>query len=388
MLLLGLLGGYQLWLVPAAAQEPDEEVLSDPVALGAWLFEGECVRCHGGYERERVGKGYDEAELAQAIEVDACEVTWGSKYGGPLKRSEIKALVAYMLAWEELDRPPDLPELPAQPTPTPQPTPTAAGARAATSTPTPTPDPLAEELKLIIAGNPLAHGAWLYTQHCFRCHQSYASYRQGRGLTPDQLKKTIEEGKRSTQMTPFARKFGGPLGNSDIEAIVNYILVWEQLDAPPALPAAVLVEPTPDPAASLPIPLPEFPPVEGDPVQGAEIYTQYCLKCHGPAGEGGIGPRLARRWLSIRPDLTIKSVIKQGVPGTLMPAWDQGTGGPLNGEKVDHLTALILSWAIAAEPDDAAFSATPMASPLEGVIGLVILIAGPMVLALYGFFQK
>lgn len=371
------------------AQEPDEDVLADPVALGAWLFAGECVRCHGAYERERIGQGYDEAELAKAIEVEACEVTWGSKYGGPLKRGEIKALVAYILAWEELDGPPALPELPAQPTVTPRPTPTAAGGGAAIPTPTPTPDPLAEQLKLIVAGNPLANGAWLYTQHCFRCHQSYASYRQGRGLTPDQLQKTIAEGKRSTQMTPFARKFGGPLGNSDIEAIVNYIVVWEQFDAPPALPAAVLVEPTPDPAASRPIPLPKFPLTEGDPLQGAEIYAQYCLECHGPAGIGGIGPRLARRWLSVRPDLTIKSVIKQGVPGTLMPAWDQGAGGPLNGEKVDHLTALILSWAPAPERDNFAVAAAPVASsPLQGVIGLVILIAGPVILGLYGFFQK
>jgi mono/diheme cytochrome c family protein len=175
---------------------------------------------------------------------------------------------------------------------------------------------------------------------------------------------------------------------SEIEAIVNYIMVWEQFDAPPALPAAVLVEPTPDPAASTPIPLPEFPLVEGDPVRGAEIYAQQCVECHGPAGAGGVGPRLARRWLSVRPDLTIKSVVKQGVPGTLMSAWDQGAGGPLNGEDVDNVVALILSWAPAEPANPVAAAAPERASPLQSVFGLVILIGGPMLLALYGFFRN
>jgi mono/diheme cytochrome c family protein len=390
LLLLGLFVCYQLWPDSAAAQDPDEELLSDPVALGAWLFEGECVRCHGPYERERVGKGDDDDELEEEIEVEGCDVTWGSKYGGPLKRNEIKALVAYILAWEEQGEPPDLPELPDQPTITPIPTSTPAGGVAVTPTPTFTPDPRAEEIELIIAGNSLAHGAWLYTEHCYRCHQSYASYRQGRGMTPDQLQKRIEEGKRSTQMTPFARKFGGPLGVSEIEAIVNYIMVWEQFDAPPALPAAVLVEPTPDPAASTPVPLPEFPLVAGDPLRGADIYAQYCVDCHGPAGEGGLGPRLARRWLSVRPDLTIKSVVKQGVPGTLMSAFDQGAGGPLNGEAVDDVVTYVLNWAPATEPNrnNPDVAAAPVDSPLQGVLGLVILIAGPVGLGLYGFLRK
>ena len=33
-------------------------------------------------------------------------------------------------------------------------------------------------------------------------------------------------------------------------------------------------------------------PQEGDPDNGAELYFEKCARCHGSAGEGGIGPPL------------------------------------------------------------------------------------------------
>jgi mono/diheme cytochrome c family protein len=77
---------------------------------------------------------------------------------------------------------------------------------------------------------------------------------------------------------------------------------------------------------------------------GARLYAENCAICHGPNGEGRVGATLAKNWPSIRPDLTVKTIIVNGVPGTAMPAWGQEKGGPLNGEEIDALVSYILSW--------------------------------------------
>ena len=77
---------------------------------------------------------------------------------------------------------------------------------------------------------------------------------------------------------------------------------------------------------------------------GAELYTQNCQVCHGEQGEGRVGATLSKNWPSIRPDLTIKNVITNGVTGSPMPAWSQDKGGPLTVEQIDALVAYILTW--------------------------------------------
>jgi mono/diheme cytochrome c family protein len=384
---LGVFLFYVFWPTETSAQDPDdEELLSDPLILGAWLYEGHCVRCHGSYKQERVGTDYtDEDELFVAIESEECRISWGRQHGGSLRDREIKALVRYIMTWEELDGPPDLPELPPQPTPSPTPTKPLAEEAAATPSPTPTPELMDERTKQIVSSNVLAHGAWLYTQHCFRCHQAYESTRMGRGITIETLQTTIENGKTSTQMTPFSRKNGGPLKDREIEAIVHYMLIWEELEASPALPAGVIVEPTPDPADLMPITLPEVPLVEGNPQQGAELFTLYCVECHGPAGEGYIGPRLVKSWRSIRPDLTIKSTIIQGVPGSPMPAWSEVEDGPLSEQEINDLVAFILNRS--PETKSTNVVSTTSSSPLRGPWGLMMLIIAPVVLGLVSFVR-
>ncbi len=332
---------YLFWPAGVTAQDPDEEGLEDPVVLGAWLYEGNCVRCHGPYEQERVGSlATSKKELQDDITQGGCQVTWGRRYGGPFGSSEIKAIVAYIMAWEKLGGPPDLPELPSQPTLTPTPTKPASD-----QPPTPTPTPaMDEQTRLIVSNNRLAHGAWLYTQQCYRCHQFYASTRMGRGMAEEDIKKIIENGKTSTQMTAFSRRKGGELKVQEIKDIVFYIVTWEGLGEPPALPAGLLVAPTPDPADLIPIALPEIPTPAGDVRRGAELYGLHCAECHGDEGQGRIGPRLAKDWLSVRPDLTIKATISQGVPGSPMAAWGEDQGGPLSIEEIDDLVRLVLSW--------------------------------------------
>ncbi len=336
-LLLALVG-----VQPLAGQTDDP--LADPVVLGAWLYEGNCVRCHGGYETAQLARGMDEAELIAATEGgrDGCKIAWARRDGGPFSAREIEALAAYMLAWEALGGPPALPPLPPQPTPTPTPTP--PGDQALEPTPSPT-LAMSAELKLAVESSTLARGAHLYTTQCYRCHQSYERARQGKNLALETVERTITNGKSASSMKAFSRRKGGDLGLAEIRAIVAYIGAWESLGEEPALPDVLFTPPTPDPVKSLPILPVQVAPVTGDAVSGGELYLVYCALCHGAAGEGDLGPALARPWQGLRPDLTIRSIIQRGVPGSIMPTWSDATGGPLTDQQIDDLVALIQSWA-------------------------------------------
>ena len=78
--------------------------------------------------------------------------------------------------------------------------------------------------------------------------------------------------------------------------------------------------------------------------EGAQLYAENCQVCHGDQGQGRVGAILAKNWPSIRPDLTIKAVIVDGVPGSPMPAWSEANGGPLSDAQIDALVTYILSW--------------------------------------------
>jgi mono/diheme cytochrome c family protein len=90
-------------------------------------------------------------------------------------------------------------------------------------------DPVLEEL---MEQNSVAHGTWLYIRHCHRCHLGYQKARMGRGVAVDTVRRTIVNGKTSTQMTAFSRMKGGKLSNREIRAVVEYISTWEKFDEP------------------------------------------------------------------------------------------------------------------------------------------------------------
>jgi mono/diheme cytochrome c family protein len=344
-----------LHLSQSALGQTGDDPLGDPLTLGAWLYEGKCVSCHGAYEKARLGENYDTDELTEKVKGGSrgCQVNWARRLG----KHEIQALVLYMQTWEELGRNPDLPLLPPQPTPTPWPTKTEGdGNLRPTESPTPTVE-IPADVQRAIQDNTLALGAWLYTRHCYRCHLSYEYGRQGIGLEKDKIERTIENGKAGTTMPPFSRQQGGTLKASEIHSIVTYILAFEQLNAPPALPDVLFIPPTPDPASLQTIPLPKIPRINGNAENGATVYVVHCQDCHGTQGIGQVGPRLVKAWPSARPDLTIQRTIRDGVPGTLMPAWGQAGGGPLTEAQLGDLTALILQWRSEIDPTAPAQSA-------------------------------
>ncbi|MBI5054562.1 MAG: c-type cytochrome [Chloroflexi bacterium] len=78
---------------------------------------------------------------------------------------------------------------------------------------------------------------------------------------------------------------------------------------------------------------------------GRDLYADNCVACHGATGEGKAGPALnSSELLKMTADQTFFSLIRSGIPGTVMPAWGQTFGGPFTDEQVTQLVAFVRAW--------------------------------------------
>jgi mono/diheme cytochrome c family protein len=215
-----------------------------------------------------------------------------------------------------------------------------------------TPDPAQIEL-----------GGRLFAENCAVCHGSDGQGRVGAvlskdwpSLRPDLLvKSTIENGIPGSPMPAWSQAMGGPLSQDEIDAIVAYILTW-QSGGPASIPPTATVFPR--------IMLTAVPNVEGDPNNGALLYDKNCAVCHGPDGRGRIGANLSNDWAAIRPDLSIKTTISNGIAGSVMPAWSQARGGPLAETEINDLVAFLLALSessVQASPETPTPTPTPSA---------------------------
>jgi len=185
-------------------------------------------------------------------------------------------------------------------------------------------------------------GERLFSENCAVCHGNDGQGRVGATLAkdwpsirPDLLvKATIENGIPGSPMPAWSQARGGPLAQEEIDAIVAYILTW-QTGGPASIPPTPTAFPRPA--------LTAVPDVEGDPNNGAVLYDKNCAVCHGPEGKGRVGANLSNDWSAIRPDLSLKSTISNGIPGSVMPGWSQAKGGPLAENEINDLVAFLLA---------------------------------------------
>jgi len=188
----------------------------------------------------------------------------------------------------------------------------------------------------------LEEGARLYAENCAVCHGADGQGRIGATLAKDwpsirpdlTIRATIERGIDNSPMPAWGQANGGPLSETQIDALVAYILTWGN-NGP--LQPAPTISYAPRPVVTPP------PNVVGDPNNGGVLFDQNCVVCHGADGEGRVGATLAKSWASIRPDLSIKNAIAAGIENSPMPAWDQANGGPLTEAEVNDLVAFILT---------------------------------------------
>ena len=98
--------------------------------------------------------------------------------------------------------------------------------------------------------------------------------------------------------------------------------------------------------------------------RGQQLFADNCATCHGKNGEGDVGPALnSKKFLQSTDDGVIFSVIGSGVPGTGMPSWAQGNGGPFTDEQISDLVGFIRHWQATAT--DVA-KPTPTPNPAQG----------------------
>jgi mono/diheme cytochrome c family protein len=190
------------------------------------------------------------------------------------------------------------------------------------------------------ASTPFELGQELYAQNCVNCHGTFgeggpnparrddviapissSEYLQTRNDAT--LQAIISEGQPNFGMSPFGTAYGGPLEDDEVDAVVAYIRSWEQ-NPPVELPPEV---------------------AQGQfAASAAEIYASVCAQCHGPEGEGLVGPSLRDdKFQSQNSDDDIFTTIDQGHKATSMIAW----GGILTSDQIQQLVTYIRSLRVA-----------------------------------------
>jgi mono/diheme cytochrome c family protein len=146
------------------------------------------------------------------------------------------------------------------------------------------------------------------------------------------LRAIISQGQPNIGMSPFSTSYGGPLDDDQVDAIVTFLRAWES--NPP-------VEVPPEVAAT---------PVA---TSGAQTFAEVCAQCHGPNGQGGLGPSLLDSDFQARmTDQELANVINLGHEATAMIGW----GEILSSQQIDQVVAYI------RELGGLAVGATPTAS--------------------------
>jgi len=183
-------------------------------------------------------------------------------------------------------------------------------------------------------GKSSAAGQELFVQNCSPCHGELGEgginpARPGDIIMPIStseylktrddftLRAIISEGQPNFGMSPFASSNGGPLDDEQIDAIVTYIRSWEA-----------------NPPVELP---PEVSTVQGT-ISGSEIFTELCAQCHGPNGEGALGPALNDpQFQASSTDQYLYDTINLGHESTAMIGW----GEILTSEQITEVVKFI-----------------------------------------------
>jgi mono/diheme cytochrome c family protein len=208
-------------------------------------------------------------------------------------------------------------------------------------------------------GTSVEVGQELFGQNCAPCHGEFGEggpnpSRAGDIIFPistaDYLKtrddftlrSIISQGQPNYGMSPFGSAFGGPLDDEQVDAIVAFMRSWEA-DPPVELPPEVEVS------------------TETVSLDTKEIFSQLCAQCHGPNGEGGLGPSFQdQQFQDTRSDAQLFDAINLGHEATAMIGW----GDVLSAEQIQQLVELIRTFSSSQTseqtPSEVSFSADVM----------------------------
>jgi mono/diheme cytochrome c family protein len=183
-------------------------------------------------------------------------------------------------------------------------------------------------------GTSLDVGQKLFASNCSPCHGDFGEggvnpTRSGDIIAPistSEFLKTrddftlhsiIAQGQPNFGMSPFGSSYGGHLEDDEIDAIVAYIRSWEAnppVELPPEVASSQLA------------------------LEGVDVYKDLCAQCHGPNGEGGVGPSLSDpKFQDSNSDEDIFNTINKGHAATPMIGW----GEILSADQIEQLVKYI-----------------------------------------------
>ena len=191
-----------------------------------------------------------------------------------------------------------------------------------------------------------------YAENCAVCHGASG---EGIGTNPPlntdairemsetDLFKTIARGRTGTLMAAWAVDEGGIFTNTQIETLVTFVqeVNWEyvaaRVDEMGLTPPQVIeMEITEEMLTALES-LPNSPVLN----EGLTVYAENCAACHGGNAAGTlIAPALDTDVLRATPQADLVALVNEGVPGTLMAAWQE----MLTPEQISSVVELIFQW--------------------------------------------
>ena len=193
----------------------------------------------------------------------------------------------------------------------------------------------------------LARGAELYGRMCAVCHGEHGEgYRADqaprlaqpefqRSATDEYLREAIKNGRMGTTMSAWSNGRGGPLTPADIEELIKFLRTWGKGER-----------------VSL-----DERGVGGDVGRAEHAFARECVRCHGPKGVGGPNVHIGNpQLLQSASNGYLRYAIKNGRPGTLMPAFQKTLGD----EGIEDLVTLLRSWADPPAPPPAPAPPSPM----------------------------
>jgi cytochrome c oxidase cbb3-type subunit III len=143
-------------------------------------------------------------------------------------------------------------------------------------------------------------------------------------------------------MSAWSNFRGGPLGHGDVEAVLAYLRTYD----------------------SLPHPTLDDGPSKGDATRGNAAFASLCVGCHGDHGVGGPYEAIGNsELLATAGNGMLRTTIRDGRPGTLMPAFLPQLGAT----GIEDVVAALREWQAKAPPQPKAAPPKPPPLPLGPV---------------------
>ena len=181
----------------------------------------------------------------------------------------------------------------------------------------------------------------LYKANCAACHGENG--REGAAISlanpvylavagEENLREITAKGVPDRLMPPFARSAGGMLTDQQIDVLARGMMQqWSK----------------PDLLAGLSIP-PYRSTLAGDAARGQQVFSIFCARCHGIAGEGSstgdtkssvgkVGSIVDGAYLALISDQGLRSILIAGRPDEGMPDWRTDAAQPMTDQQITDI---------------------------------------------------